>query len=618
MRPWLLTRRSVLKLGGVLALQQACAVSRGLTAEAPVKLCLFKQGKWRAAVCCDTQASQQVHSAATLLAQYGQRSTGVPIAVAQQPPAGQIRIQVGESKDAPLPRDALTMLDGDGFIIDFPDTQTARIVGATDWGTEFGVYEFLERYLGVRWLLPGPQGEYVPQLQELTLMPEPVRQQPAFTSRLLSGLRGEEQLTWARRQRQHGRIEFHHNLRNLFPSEQYTRTHPHFFPLLKGKRYLPTNNAANGWQLCFSAEDIVDEAVKNICDYFAQHPDATSYSLAVNDGHGYCECDLCAVGGIQRKNVLGLVHTSDAYFRWANAVVARVLDHYPDKWFGCLAYRAVIEPPTTTKVHPRLVPFLTYDRMKWASAIVAAEGKRLTESWQRATRQLGWYDYIYGTPYCVPRVYFHTMADYYRYGAQHQVSAMYAEAYPNWGEGPKLYIALKLQWDPTQDVEALLREWCEKAVGEDAAPELVAYYTLWEHFWTNTVVSSSWFGAGRNEYLGFGRPEYLDLITDEILRSRALLEAVVRKTKTTDQQARADILFRAFTYYEASALSYAGLKKKATVETGPAEILAPEETKNHEYYRTLAAKRRTLVDEFQHDPVLKHPLPFVRYKTLRW
>jgi hypothetical protein len=518
----------------------------------------------------------------------------------------------------PPPSEAFSTLDADGFVIDFPDAQTIHILGPTDWGTEFGVYEFLERYLGVRWLLPGPRGEYVPQLQEFTLLPEPVRQRPVFASRLLSGLRGEEQLTWARRQRQHGRIEFHHNLRNLFPPEQYTKTHPHFFPLLKAKRYLPPNNSAKNWQPCFAAEGLVDEAVKNICAHFAQHPEATSYSLAVNDGHGYCECESCTGRTEKPRNLLGLVSVSDVYFTWANAVVAGVLRHYPDKWFGCLAYRAVIEPPTQTKVHPRLVPFLTYDRMKWASAVVAAEGKRLTESWQQTTSQLGWYDYIYGTPYCVPRIYFHVMADYYRYGAQHQVSAMYAEAYPNWGEGPKLYIALKLQWDPTLSVDALLREWCENAVGEDAAPELIAYYSLWEHFWTQTVVSSSWFAAGRNEYLYFGRPEYLDLITDEIARSRVLLEAVVSKAKTADQQARADLLLRAFSYYEASALSYAGLKKKATLETGPTEIIMPEKTHSHEYYRGLAAKRRALVNQFQQDPVLNHPLPFDRYKTLRW
>ena len=616
MLSWLLTRRSLLKFGGLVTLH-ACGLRLGFAAEEAAKLCVFEHGSWRAVVCCEAQASPQVRAATELLARYCQQSTGVAVSVVDHPVEGQLCIQVGASKDFASPSE-LHSLDGDSFVIDFPDAKTIRILGGTDWGTEFGVYEFLERYLGVRWLLPGPKGEYVPQLQTITILPDPIRQQPTFTSRLLSGLRGEEQEIWARRQRQHGQIEFHHNLLKLFPPEQYTKTHPQFFPILKGQRYLPATNRTAGWQPCFSAEGIVEEAVKNICVYFAQHPEATSYSLGVNDGNGYCECDACKERTGERKNFLGLPDTSEAYFTWANAVVTGVLERYPDKWFGCLAYRAVAQPPPQTKIHPRIVPFLTYDRMKWVDATIAADGKRVTEQWQKAASRLGWYDYIYGTPYCVPRVYFHTMADYYRYGAQHGVSALYAEAYPNWGEGPKLYIALKLQWDPTLDVDVLLREWCEKAVGEDAAGDLLAYYKLWEHFWTQTIVASPWFTTKNNEYLFFGRPEYLEIITDEISRSRSLLEAVVGKVKTAEQKARADILFRAFSYYEASALSYGGIKKKGAVVTGPPEIIASEETKNHEYYSQLAAKRQALTEEFQHDPVLVHPLPFNRYRTLRW
>ena len=49
------------------------------------------------------------------------------------------------------------------------DPSQVIIAGPTPYGTEFGVYEFLERYVGVRWLMPGPDGEDVPaRVQELT------------------------------------------------------------------------------------------------------------------------------------------------------------------------------------------------------------------------------------------------------------------------------------------------------------------------------------------------------------------------------------------------------------------------------------------------------------------
>ncbi|HCU33987.1 MAG TPA: hypothetical protein DGT21_00660, partial [Armatimonadetes bacterium] len=63
------------------------------------------------------------------------------------------------------------------------------------------------------------------------------------------------------------------------------------------------------------------------------------------------------------------------------------------------------------------------------------------------------------------------------------MKAHYAEIYPNWGEGPKPYIHLKLWWNPDRDVDALLDEWYVRCVGPDAAASLKQYYAIWERFW---------------------------------------------------------------------------------------------------------------------------------------
>jgi alpha-glucuronidase len=41
---------------------------------------------------------------------------------------------------------------------------------------------------------------------------------------------------------------------------------------------------------------------------------------------------------------------------------------------------------------------------------------------------------------------------------------------PFWGEGPKPWIYNKLQWNPNQNVDALLDDWYRAAVGEQDAP----------------------------------------------------------------------------------------------------------------------------------------------------
>jgi hypothetical protein len=259
-------------------------------------------------------------------------------------------------------------------------------------------------------------------------------------------------------------------------------------------------------------------------------------------------------------------------------------------------------------VHQRIVPFRTYDRLKWADTDSRLEDQENTLAWGRKVGILGWYDYMYGSPYLIPRVYFHQMAEYLKFGYKNKVRALYAEAYPNWGEGPKLYIALKLLWNPDQDVNALLKDWYIAAVGEDAAPFLEAYYAHWEKFWTQRISQTEWFKVPG--FVRYYHPGYLDAIDyDEIAESRYFLEKTIDKVKTEAQKNRAALLMKAFEYYEASVYSYLGIIKNKPIEGKP-----------RRYFEMMNEKRLILVNEFQNNPVLLHPIRFDNppLKGLRW
>jgi len=289
-----------------------------------------------------------------------------------------------------------------------------------------------------------------------------------------------------------------------------------------------------------------------------------------------------------------------------------VLKQYPDKWFGCLAYGEIGQAPLHVRVHPRIVPFMAYDRMRWVDERLERQGKAITQSWSEKASYIGWYDYIYGTPYLVPRVYFHKMADYYKYGYEQGVRAMYAEAYPNWGEGPKLYVALKLQWNPYLDVDRLLKDWYEKCVGNAGAPYLKAYYDLWESFWTKKVPKSEWFATnGQYQFLPHKQAGYIDLIEGEIAKSRDLLQKVKSAAKTPDQIERANLIFRAFEYYEASVFSYRDKDRCSGLAAVPFGH-------DCDMYRKMKEKRFLLVNEFEKDPVLMHPIRFDKVTSLQW
>jgi hypothetical protein len=208
------------------------------------------------------------------------------------------------------------------------------------------------------------------------------------------------------------------------------------------------------------------------------------------------------------------------------------------------------------------------------------------------------------------------MAEYLRFARDNGVRAYYGEAYPNFGEGPKIYLAYKLLWNPDLDVDSLLDEWYSRAVGKEAAAYLKEYYCLWEDVWTNRMAKSEWIRY-KQEWLPITRPGYLRHVTEEdIAKSRRLLETVLDKARTPRQKARAAALLQAFEYYEASVIAFLGdVRAENTTISSPGEALKVllEGARCLE----MADRRYYIVDKvLAKDPVLRHP-KYVRPDT-KW
>ncbi len=229
------------------------------TADAGNTLTIVDNGHPRAVISIPRDASEQVAEAADLFSEYVEKSTRARFQVREDVSGdgSSIVIHVGADefvRDLDLD---VGDLDVDGFTIAFPVARDIVILGPTDWGTEFGVYEFLERYLDVRWLMPGPDGEDVPGHTSVAIPAIEIRDKPAIMSR---GLLRPNGATWARRNRLHSWLSHGHNLTQLFPPDEYRRTHPEFFPVVDGERYLPrTSDDGFSWQPCFTAKGIVAE-----------------------------------------------------------------------------------------------------------------------------------------------------------------------------------------------------------------------------------------------------------------------------------------------------------------------------------------------------------------------
>ncbi|GAA3409773.1 DUF4838 domain-containing protein [Paenibacillus hodogayensis] len=564
---------------------------------------LVANGQAHAVVVTSVYADARTTAAAQTLAQYVRQATGqlLPVmttAAYEADPnlTNKVRIYVGTTGAGGDP-DALaktSALDDDGFGI-FPYGSTVTIIGPTSWGTGFGVYEFLERYVGVRWLMPGTDGTDIPSLSVLSVPLGDIVQQPAFQSRVFSPINeyGKSnynvQIEWAKFNRMHYRDQFHHNLYKMFPPSVYGTSHPEYYPTVP-----KDDSVGAGWQPCLT-NATATEAIAIITAYFTNNPEATAYSLGVNDSGGYCE-----------------ENPKELYYHWVNQIVEGVLQVHPGKQFGVLAYQEVKQPPTFA-LNPNIIVYITRDRWNWVDPARKAADMQLHAAWQAVASRVGWYDYLNGNPYLLPRIYTHQMDETYKLSKQSGVAGHYAELYPNWGEGPKAWISSKLQWNPDLDAEQLANEWYERAVGTTSAPYLKTYYDHWENFWTVRIKQSPFFQSPSSL-----RPDYVELVsTEEIEDSRHWLEAAVAMAQTDKQRARATIILRAFEYFEASVRSYPYPTDRPADQT---EALALLESASSTFTERLlmGEKRLALLDEFKDDPVLIHMSNANSKSTLVW
>ena len=494
---------------------------------------------------------------AVILADYIQKSSGAKLAIAK---AGQLNV-------VKLVIDPAKHSDIEEFSFTFPDKNTVVISGGSENGLKFGVYRFLEKYLGLRRLFPGKLGDHLPINKTIEIPAEVYKDKPAYFSRYLGSgaytAQTREYYDWVRSLGSNNpRIYMGHYLFALLPQEKYGKTNPDFYPELNGKRVVPQPGQRTFWQPCFTAagvaEAVAENAIKHLEKGFKREPGVVianddprrqTVSLGVNDAGGYCTCARCNQVNGNSVNYAGIQSKSASYVAFINKVANIVTARYPDCRIPFLAYAAVAEiPPNTGKLNKRLVPELDYDSMYTADPVLRDNFRKVFKAWSNSVKELALGDYVYGQPFILPRVNFSTFSEQiiwaYDNGARHY----YGECYPGneWVEGPKVYLITKLLWNPELDINALLKDWYECCVGKKAAPYMQQYFANLEKFWTKDVVKTAWFQEKR-VYPSFGKTDYLEAYTPEALyKNEALLKKCVELAETPQQKARAEYFYKLF------------------------------------------------------------------------
>ncbi len=488
--------------------------------------------------------------------------------------AGKIKIHLGWNGLNPHPDLAQTLIDlnaeadndGNHGYVFAPNVDNVVIQSPTPLGVRYGAAAFLRKYLDVEWLMPGPYGADTPVRDEIAIPQVLEFSAPVFNMRY--AYCGRTPVDWLLNQGlqlySHTKMgNFSHALCYYFDSDKYFDEHPEYYPIHEGEHYRPDDEIA--WQPRFSEPGTIDVAAAEIIALLREDSDLFSVSLGVNDSGGYCERELAEQEAIYGLNSEGLVHMTDLYCKWSNAVIEKVLAEFPgrDIKFGMIAYRNLNDPPKEPglKFHESMIPYITKDRLAWIDPGQQTQGYRITLDWLERCSQLGWYNYEYGSVYFVPRIYNAQMQKNMQFAQDSGVKYIFSETMFSVDEGPKPHLFAMLNWNPECPLEYLESRWYRKAVGPQAAPHLEAFYRVWEEIWTEDIPKSKWFEDCKNfTYLQFFYCDYLDGIPSQKLQlARQHLDAArteVQKSGNADQKKRMEAIYGFYALQEATALAY--------------------------------------------------------------
>ena len=237
-----------------------------------------------------------------------------------------------------------------------------------DMGLLFGTYEFIERFLGVRWYTPGEFGETFDPLKKVEVAGLPVDQTPVYFARAYwpfkwNEFTERESLIFNRRVRAFGSRSgsANHTMQDFyFP---YHETRPDFFALrLDGKRefggFRPgTKPEERRWagypQFCLTNPDFVKAYCDAIDAWYAKDPKAKFWKNMHPDEYfvyvmpddcfnlNQCHCENCQ----KMISTKPRAEMSNLVFSFVKQVAEHVQKKYPDKQVLTNPYEQYYYPP---------------------------------------------------------------------------------------------------------------------------------------------------------------------------------------------------------------------------------------------------------------------------------
>ena len=503
---------------------------------------LALNGKAQCEILLAPKANRTVQYAASELASFLSQIIGDKVQVVPKATGKKTLFLLGE-EGAKLVKADLKKIDRDGFIIKSAGN-TIVIAGTDDVkgnpavrfealerGTLNGVYEFLERFGGVRFYFPGEMGTVVPRKNEwkigsIDLADRPDNQHrrtycigmkslgvPGLMTpggmkeaelKRLSGLRIRESTLY---------IPNCHGLRGLQLVKRFAKKRPDFFALRgdgtrhDGSRIIRKDDADG--QLCFTNDDlqkVVYEDAKafltgkaastrNLPRWHKNFFSGPFFNIMPNDALYPCRCAKCVKARKEGADRLVTRQaTSDHIWRFKAGIARKLQQENIPGYCTMMAYGAYKPIPSFDIPSNVIVMLALTGPWKELNTRVQERDIELLKAWQKKLNAKS-YLWTYTTKIgngipAVPSFTPRAVGSFFKKAAPYSFGAFLEAEVDYWMfNSMSYYVFGKVLWNTDTDVDALFNEHFQLMFGA-GAKEMAEVYASIERHWLKDIMAN--------------------------------------------------------------------------------------------------------------------------------
>jgi hypothetical protein len=428
---------------------------------------IVQNGKSDFVIIVPKQSGNSDSIAAIYLQQYILQMTGVSVPIfSDDTPERTLEISIGATNRLGKEELKTTQnLHPDGYFIR-PSNNKIHILGGSNKGSIYGVITLLENW-GCRKFSPGEA--FVPTLENLSLSPVVIRDEPKNDLRIINGrmTNDPEYVDWLRIttiKELSPPGYYVHTFERLVPRAEYFGDHPEYYAWLGNKYSFD--------QLCPSNPEVEKLIIKRLGEEMQKYPEYDIWSVSQNDNFTYCRCNHCSQIIEEEGSPAGPL------IRLVNNIAAA----FPNKTISTLAYQFSRPAPGKTKPADNVMVMLctielNRSRPIETDSLSQSFVKDITE-WGKICKNIYLWDYTINFNHSIsPFPNLHVLQPNLQFFYENNVRKQFPQS--NLLEGLELVeyrgrLLAALLWDPYINLDSVKTDFLHHFYG-DAAPFIKTY-----------------------------------------------------------------------------------------------------------------------------------------------